>query len=319
VIASQAANAQPAGLTALGRVQSAAGVMSIGTAATGTVKAVLVHEGSRIRAGDILVSLSCEPLEAEAQSRDAQLRSAQAVLDRVRHGPRVEEIAVAEAVVGYSFARAEEAEKTYERTQALREGVSVTTARILETLRDARVYAAQLGEAKAKLALLRAGSREEDIREAQSRRDDAAAQLAAARARLEQCIVRAPADGVVLDVFANPGEFMSLAVPASLLNLVPDASLQIRAEVDARDIARLCEGQAATGTAEAAPGATLRARVESISPMISARTIFAPGADTRSPDVARILLALDDRPTNLPIGALVALTFAPCAAKTPAN
>jgi multidrug resistance efflux pump len=306
-------------LTALGRVQSAAGVMSIGTAATGTVKAVLVHEGSRIRAGDILVSLSCEPLEAEAQSRDAQLRSAQAVLDRVRHGPRVEEIAVAEAVVGYSFARAEEAEKTYERTQALREGVSVTTARILETLRDARVYAAQLGEAKAKLALLRAGSREEDIREAQSRRDDAAAQLAAARARLEQCIVRAPADGVVLDVFANPGEFMSLAVPASLLNLVPDASLQIRAEVDARDIARLCEGQAATGTAEAAPGATLRARVESISPMISARTIFAPGADTRSPDVARILLALDDRPTNLPIGALVALTFAPCAAKTPAN
>ena len=135
----------------------------------------------------------------------------------------------------------------------------------------------------------------------------------------EETLRSYPADGVVLDVFANPGEFMSLAVPASLLNLVPDASLQIRAEVDARDIARLCEGQAATGTAEAAPGATLRARVESISPMISARTIFAPGADTRSPDVARILLALDDRPTNLPIGALVALTFAPCAAKTPAN
>ena len=65
---------------------------------------------------------------------------------------------MAEAAVGYSTARAEGAQKTYERTQALREGVTVTTARILETLRDARLSAAQLTEARAKLALLRAGS-----------------------------------------------------------------------------------------------------------------------------------------------------------------
>jgi multidrug resistance efflux pump len=107
-------------------------MMSIGTAASGVVKEVLVHEGSRVHAGQTMVTLSCGPLEAEAQARDAQLRAAQTVFDRVRHGPRPEEIAVAEAVVGYSQARAEEAAKTYGRTQALREGVSVTTARLLE-------------------------------------------------------------------------------------------------------------------------------------------------------------------------------------------
>jgi len=124
--------------------------------------------------------------------------------------------------VGYATARAEEAQKTYERAQALREGVSVTTARVLETQRDARVFAAQLAEARARLALLRAGSREEDIREAEARRDTATAQLEEARAQLDQCSIRAPVDGAVVDVVANPGQFMSLAVPAPLLHMVQD-------------------------------------------------------------------------------------------------
>lgn len=216
------AQAVPGGVTEPGRLQGATGKMSIGTAASGIVKEILVHQGSRVHAGQLLVTMSCGPIAAETQARDAQLRATQAVLDRVRHGPRSEEIAVAEAAVGYATARAEEAEKTYERAQALREGVSVTTARVLETQRDARVSAAQLTEAQAKLALLRAGSREEDIREAEARRDTATAQLEEARAQLDQCSIRAPVDGVVVDVVANAGQFMSLAVPAPLLQLVED-------------------------------------------------------------------------------------------------
>jgi multidrug efflux pump subunit AcrA (membrane-fusion protein) len=82
-------------LTAPGRTQNTIGMMSIGTAASRVVKEVLVHEGSRVHAGQIIVTLSCGPLEAEARARDAQLRAA---------GPRPEEIAVGEAVVGYSQA-----------------------------------------------------------------------------------------------------------------------------------------------------------------------------------------------------------------------
>jgi HlyD family secretion protein len=216
------AQAAPGGGTAPGRLQGETGMMSIGTAASGIVKEILVHQGSRVHAGQLLVTMSCGPIEAETQARDAQLQAAQAVLDRVRHGPRLEEITVAEAAIGYATARAEEAQKTYERAQALREGVSVTVARVLETQRDARVFAAQLVEARAKLALLRAGSREEDIREAEARRDAATAQLEEARAQLDQCSIRAPVDGVVVDVVANAGQFMSLAVPAPLLHMVED-------------------------------------------------------------------------------------------------
>jgi len=216
------AQSVPGGVSAPERLQGETATMSIGTAASGIVKEILVHQGSRVRAGQLLVTMSCGPIEAETQARDAQLRAAQAILDRVRHGPRPEEITVGEAGVGYATARAEEAQKTYERAQALREGVSVTTARVLETQRDARVFAAQLAEARARLALLRAGSREEDIREAEARRDTATAQLEEARAQLDQCSIRAPVDGIVVDVVANPGQFMSLAVPAPLLHMVED-------------------------------------------------------------------------------------------------
>jgi multidrug resistance efflux pump len=73
--------------------------------------------------------------------------------------------------------------------------VSVSTARILEVQRDARISAAQLAEARAKLALLREGSREEEVREAYAGRNNAVAELANARARLEQCSVRSPVNG----------------------------------------------------------------------------------------------------------------------------
>jgi HlyD family secretion protein len=182
----------------------------------------------------------------------------------------------------------------------------------LETLRDARVSAAQLGEAQAKLALLRAGSREEDVREAESRRDMAAAQLEEARAQLDQCSVHAPVDGVVVDVLANPGEFMSLAVPAPLLQLAPHAKLQVRAEVDSRNLQLVCLAQPAAVTMDAFPNIVIHAQVELINPVISDRTLFTAGNEGRSPNVARIILGLENGRTNLPVGLPVTVLFDPC-------
>ena len=144
----QPAPGQTSTFAATGRIESAGGTMAIGSAASGTIKEVLVHPWSRVHAGDVLLALDCRPLEAELAARQAQLGAAEAVFERVRNGPRPGEIAVAESAVGYSRARAEEAQKVLDRTLALHEGVSVTTARILEVQRDARISAAYLAEAR---------------------------------------------------------------------------------------------------------------------------------------------------------------------------
>jgi multidrug resistance efflux pump len=310
---------QGSAFSAPGRAEGAGPPMSIGVAATGIVRAILVREGSRVQAGQLLVQLDCAAQQADVSARQAHLAAAQATYDKFRNGPRPDEIAVGEAVVNFSQARAEEAEKTLQRTLALQEGVTVTTARVLEVKRDARIAAAQLAEARAQLDLLRAGSREEDIRQAKALRDAAAADLAESRARLDQCAVRAPADGVVLDVLVNEGQFVSLAVPQPLLHIIRDGQPRVRAELALRDLPHVCLGQRATVTAE--DHAPIDGQVTAISPMVG-RPGIRNGADTPAAakadtgDVVPVVVTLDRGAPALPIGLPVTVHFAACPSKS---
>ena len=61
--------------------------MLIGTAATATVKEVLLGPGVRVNAGELLVALDCRPIEAELEARRALLASSEALAERARNGP----------------------------------------------------------------------------------------------------------------------------------------------------------------------------------------------------------------------------------------
>ena len=60
-------------------------------------------------------------------------------------------------------------------------------------------------------------------------------------------------DGTVIDVLANKGQYLSLAVPQPLLHMVQDGQLRVRAEVEVRDTVRVCASQLATVVPEAFP------------------------------------------------------------------
>ncbi len=307
---------QTSNLRAFGRVEGAAPTMTIGVAVSGIVHNLLVHEGDRVHAAQILVQLDCRQIEADVQVREARLAAAQATFDRYRNGSRPDEISVGEAAVRYAQARADEAEKALGRAEAMQEGVAVTTARVLEVRRDARIAAAQLEEAQAKLSLLRAGSREEEIRHAEALRNAAIADLDTGRARLDQCTIRAPVDGVVLDVLTNPGQFLSFAVPQPLLHIVPDGPLHVRAEVNLRDLAQVCMSQTAVVTADGFPNGRLHADVTSISPMVSQRTIVAGVPQAEDSQVVAVTLQMERASPSLPIGSVVAVRFDPCPPKS---
>lgn len=194
----------------------------LGVAASGVVAKVFVADGAHVEAGQPILKLDCRPLEQQMSMLAGDLAAADAVYRRVKNGPRPDEIAIGEANVGVAQARAEEAADAYARLRALTEGVSVTRAQLLQDRRDARVSAAQLNDAQKRLALLRAGSRQEDIDEAQGNRDSAAAELAYATAKLDQCTVVAPAAGVV-EILTAPGQFVSEFAPSTLARLTPDA------------------------------------------------------------------------------------------------
>jgi multidrug resistance efflux pump len=200
-------------------------VLSLGVAVSGVVEKILVVDGAHVDAGQVLLQIDCRPLDEEIKLRTASLGAAQAAFERTRNGPRVEEIAIGEANLGVAQARADEARDAYGRATALTEGLTITRAQFLETQRNARVAAAQLEDAKKRLALLHAGSRQEDIDEAAAKRDEAAGGLAVAKARLDQCSVHAPAPGTV-QITATVGQFVSTAIPVTLIQLTEDAPRQ---------------------------------------------------------------------------------------------
>jgi HlyD family secretion protein len=179
-VAAQSATA----ITAAGRIEGGGDVLSLGASATGTIAALLVKAGDHVQPGQHLVRVECSNVERELEARKSDLAAADAFNLRILHGPRPEEISVGIANVNLAEARLQEAQKALLRTQQLREGFTVTRVQIDQAQRDARMDEALLDEVRAKLALLKAGSREEDITEARSRRDAAKARVEEAEARL---------------------------------------------------------------------------------------------------------------------------------------
>lgn len=199
-------------------------ILTLGAARSGVIRAMLVANGAHVEAGEALLQLDCQPLEKEINFRKASLAAAEASLARVRNGPRPEEIAIAEAGLGVASARAEEAHDALQRANGLQPGVTVTRAQLFTVERDSRIADAQQLDAAKKLALLRAGSRVEDVEEAQARRDAAFAFLQEGKVELDQCTVRAPASGVV-QFTATPGQFVSTFSPTPVAQLTTDAAL----------------------------------------------------------------------------------------------
>jgi HlyD family secretion protein len=215
-----AALAASGAATAPGDAPTVGKTLLLGVAVSGVVAKLLVPDGAHVDAGQALLQIDCRPLEAEIKMRTADGDAAEAAYERARNGSRPDDIAIGEANVGVARARAEESADTYARLRALTEGVSVTRAQLLEGRRDARITAAQLEDSLKRLALLQAGSREEDIAEALGKRNAAAAALDEARARLDQCSLRAPVAGTArFDV--TLGQFVSVAVPTTLVRLTP--------------------------------------------------------------------------------------------------
>jgi HlyD family secretion protein len=291
-----------------GRVEGRSDVLSLGTAATGTVAELLVHAGARVQAGQRLVRIECGNVERELEARRSDLAAAEAAYLRVLHGPRPEEIAIGVANVKLAEARSEEANKTLARAQQLHEGFTVTRVQIDQAERDSRIAAALLEEVRAKLALLRAGSREEDIAEARARRDAAKDRVEEAATRLGYCVLNAPVGGVVLGTNVSPGQFVSSMAPVTLLTMVDDSTRRVLTYVDERDIAKLCLRQRARISGDGLPAVQLEGTVENIGVAVSEN----PLANNPARQFRQIVLAVADNQQQLPIGLRVAVQWSPC-------
>jgi HlyD family secretion protein len=224
---------------------------------SGTVTAMHVARGDRVKTGQPLFVIDPRQLAAQRDQLAAEVATAQSEAQDVRKGQRPVELAVFDANVAAAEARARDAVAILRRTEPLvRKGI-YAPARLDDARSSAQAAQAQVTAARRQRDAAALGSREDQIRAADSRVREAQANLAAASARLSDVTPTAPGDARVEDVFYQAGEWAGANQP--VLALLPDDRVKLRFFVPEQAAARYrpggvvrfaCDGCAAGLTAK---------------------------------------------------------------------
>ena len=129
----------------------------------------------------------------------------------------------------------------------------------------------------------------------------ARADVSIVSASLERMRIRAPIDAAVLELNAKVGEMAGVAAESPLLTLGDTDRLQVRAEVEERDVGKIYQGQSAVVKSDAFPNRTFDVRVATI-----AKALGAPQLSSRNRrkqtdfDVLEVVLELEESVPLLP-------------------
>ena len=180
----------------------------------GRVERVDVARGDIVKGAGTLATLDSTLEKTAREARSAEVDAAKAQVALLKAGARPEELRVVEARI--RAVRATEAllAKNLARERELeKRGVS-SRAMVdeLETKLDATVADRQGLEQQ--LKGLKRGARSQEIAGASSRAEAADKTLSVQDERVDRYLLKAPKDGVVLDVHVDPGEVVAPGAPA---------------------------------------------------------------------------------------------------------
>jgi HlyD family secretion protein len=227
------------------------------------IAAVLVEEGDRVKKGQVLARLDRRRIELRVAQAEAQVAAQQAMVARLHHGTRPEEIAQARATLASATVEARDAQRRYERLAALR-GTSGVSQQNLDSAQAAADAAAARQSVSGKaLDLAVAGPRQEDIAEAEARLKGAQAQLDLLRQQLADTELRAPVDAVVRTRILEPGEMASPQKP--VFTLAVTEPKWVRTYVGEADLGKVRPGMSAAVTTDSFPDRRIEGHVGYIS------------------------------------------------------
>ncbi len=246
----------PGGFTAGGYLEAIPpGPVVVSALIGGRVESLEVIPGQMVSQNAIIARLDVSVYEQRARVQESQVEIARRQLALIEAGFRSEEIEEAEADLVGHRAGLDQIEAEYKRSQELLEqGV---TAELEHEKIQARYEqaGAEYRAAEVRLAMLRSGSRQEDIALARAELGAAEATLGQLNWEIEQCVIRSPVDGVVYAQFTQPGSWVEPGTDdrhsSALISVFDPTRIQAWVDVNQRDSAGLYVGQQAWLTTDA--------------------------------------------------------------------
>ncbi len=195
-----------AAIYAPGIVEGTTSEIQLRMEASGRIAGVYVQEGQWVRQGDLLVEIANDEHRHKVALATANLQRSQAELQKLLNGAREMERNEQVNLYEATLAEYQRAEKTWNAVQRLRESNAATVEESDHHFFRLNKLRSEVAAAKARVELINAEPRLEDVQIAQARVANATAELNAAQTQFEKTRLLAPRDGQILDVNALEGE-----------------------------------------------------------------------------------------------------------------
>ncbi len=247
------------------------------------IATLLPEEGMTVKKGELVATLETVRIQNQVNRQRAATEAARQNFERVRNGPRPEEIEVERAILAAAEANLFNTTRDYERqkTLAADKAVSVQVADQAEA--KYRIAVAGVNMAQKRLELLLTGRRAEDVAEAKAQYEQAQAELAVNEQILTDTSLYSPVAGIVRQRLLEPGE---LAAPGRPVLLIAQTDPKwVRAYLPESMLGRVALGGAAKIEIDSFPGRSFAGWVGYISPTAE----FTP-KNVETPDLRTALV-----------------------------
>lgn len=185
---------------------------------------IKVAEGESVKKGDTLVILEAPDIDAKLAQAQAAVEAAKAVEQKAITGARQEQIQSAYELWQKSIAGREVAEKTYARINRLFEQGVMAEQKRDEALANFRAMQANENAARSQYEMALNGSRNEDISAARAQVSRAQGAVSEVSSYVGETVLVASADGVVTEIFPEPGELVGSGAP--IMNVAKDGDIR---------------------------------------------------------------------------------------------
>jgi HlyD family secretion protein len=287
----------------------------------GTIKERYVEEGSLLDKGEPIARVDDREYRLLVDRATAAKAAAEARYRLVLKGPRAQEIDQALAAVEAADSDFTTAQREFDRIRALHE------AHVASQSEFDRIKAAFTGaqssrdRAHAQLAMMKEGSRSEEVEEGRARLREGEKALELAELNLSRCQLFAPIAGRVLSKNREVGEMAPAG--ASVITLGDLTRPWLNLYVGERDLGKVALGMKADVTVDSFPSQPFSGKVT----FVSEKAEFTPKniqtQDERVKLVYRIKIELENRnqalKAGMPADALLPLNHGPERIDPPAH
>lgn len=179
---------------------------------SGRIEKLLVQEGDKVKAGELLATLNTNALQIQAKQAQAQLKAQQEAIVKQEVGARPEEITQARAQLASAQAELDKTNKNLQRLQILvssTDGRAISQQELDYAKSNQHSAEAAVRERQANLELIIKGARKEDREATKAQYEATKANLDLINYNLTQAELRAPVNAVVRARLQEVGDMTS--------------------------------------------------------------------------------------------------------------